>query len=188
MQSLEKQLFGSLADLFPEGTKIHMMPKLPTIELKRGKAKYDISDVRLLHPAGVQTLLEIINIVAETQDTRISFAVPLDVDEETIDVVADIVMGYSVNAHYRDGDYESGCIVTGCDRAEHENGGRGITFHVVKDFAEFIHARAEKREGQTLNLVELMMDYADEQYENMKKWLEEHNDGAKGNTNNPPGA
>ena len=161
-------------DFLPDGGKIYMRPDLPKIEVKRGKTKYTITDLRLLHPIGVETLKQIVTIVANEPTDEVRFLIPIEQDDETIDIVADIVTGFSVDAKRRGGKYSGGRIVSGTTVEHCENGGRTITFHVVKEFAEDVYEAAQNNNSKSLDFYGLVMDYTDKQFDEMMEWIREN--------------
>lgn len=169
--------FASLIGL-PENLKIRYQPELPKIKIKRGKATYTITDLRLLHPLGKEALISIFNGIISCEEYELSFVVPVDVDDETLEIVNDIVMGFSCDVKRRYSSFEGFRLVSGCTTETNKTtGGRIVTYSVTPDFANFIRSYHQDNGNGTINLLTVVMDFADEQRlkfeEEIKKLHEE---------------
>ena len=171
---------GAFSNMMPDGAKVYIRPELPKVEYKVGNVKLKVTDLRLLHPAGVEALFAIIKHMCEVEgDEELTFSIPKDTDNETVDAVADIVTGFEYEAKFRRWSYECGCTVYGF-RKEESNGERTITFTYAKEFANFVYEYAKKH-GTKLSLVGILAEYANKRFKDMVKarteTTEENNDG-----------
>ena len=162
-------------DIFPEGSKFYRIPELPKIKFKANKVQYSITDVRLLNENAVCTFLNILNTVANEPDTEeVTFKIEDDTNEDTVEIITDILMGISYTAK-KGGKHgfesSSSFLVTGVDRHEAEDY-KTITFKLIKDHAQAIYEYAQEHEQ--LNLYELVIAIEEKSREQIAAYVKEH--------------
>ena len=147
---------GAFSDILPEGAMMYRRPELPKYEFKANKVKYTVSDLRLLHPKGVEAFESILKIVANTPDCKeVSFDVS-DLDEDTINIVTDILMGitYAAAKGGKNGFEINGTfLITGVARE-----GNIMTCQLVKEhaWAIFKYAHEKVRNNEPINFLDLV--------------------------------
>jgi hypothetical protein len=161
-------------DIFPEGSKFYRIPELPKIKFKANKVQYSITDVRLLNENAVCTFLNILNTVANEPDTEeVTFKIEDDTNEDTVEIITDILMGISYTAK-KGGKHgfesSSSFLVAGVKRHETEDY-KTITFKLIKDHAQAIYEYAQEHEQP--NLYELVIAVEDKSREYMVEYLKE---------------
>lgn len=162
-------------DIFPEGSKFYRIPELPKIKFKANKVQYSITDVRLLNENAVYTFLNIINTVANEPDTEeVTFKIEDDTNEDTVEIITDILMGISYTAK-KGGKHgfesSSSFLVTGVERHEAEDY-KTITFKLIKDHAQAIYEYAQEHEQP--NLYELVIAIEEKSREQIAAYVKEH--------------
>ena len=164
---------GAFADILPEGAKLYKRPALPEIELKKGNVRITVSDVRLLHPSGVAALEETINQMANIQDLEeVRFDIPDDMDDDTLNIIIDIVSGYSFSAKYRNGDFEGGCLVTGSEVMRTSEGGGKLTFHAFREFARFVYQYAQ--DHRNVDLISIIFLFVERHRAEINAWMRDN--------------
>ena len=162
-------------DIFPEGSKFYRIPELPKIKFKANKVQYSITDVRLLNENAVCTFLNILNTVANEPGTEeVTFKIGDDTNEDTVEIITDILMGISYTAK-KGGKHgfesSSSFLVTGVDRHEAEDY-KTITFKLIKDHAQAIYEYAQEHEQP--NLYELVIAIEEKSREQIAAYVKEH--------------
>lgn len=162
-----------------DASQLRMIPELPKIQLKRKKTIYTVPDIRLLHPFGWMMLEYIVekcvsfkSVISGNEET-VSYSFPDDIDNETIEIVNDIVMGFSINAEYKDGSFTGAALICGFGVETDANGKKIVTYHVDKRIADFLRAKVKTSNASTINLITVCMDFADERYKEMRKWMKQ---------------
>lgn len=161
--------------IFPEGSKFYRIPELPKIKFKANKVQYSITDVRLLNENAVYTFLNILNTVANEPDTEeVTFKIEDDTNEDTVEIITDILMGISYTAK-KGGKHgfesSSRFLVTGVERHEAEDY-KTITFKLIKDHAQAIYEYAQEHEQP--NLYELVIAIEEKSREQIAAYVKEH--------------
>ena len=77
------------------------MPELPTIELKKDKVKYKITDLRYLNEQAVECVQTLINIIINSDDWGEVGFVATDMEKDRIHLIADIMQ--SIRYEYEKG-------------------------------------------------------------------------------------
>lgn len=147
-------------DLLPDGAKFYVRPEMPKIEFKRDGIKYKMSDFRLLHPLGVDAFKICLGAMLNNPDAsgcRIECAEALD--EETMDVIKDIVMGFSFEAEKggKHGFMVGSCVVGGVHEEETENGNQVLVFHFSDNFGKYAYEYNQAHKGETIRLEDLVV-------------------------------
>lgn len=146
---IDASAFSSIFTL--EGATFYQRPKLPKFEFRANKVDYTISDIRLLHPLGVQAVEKVLETVMKTHDCeKVSICVE-ELDEDEISIVTDILMGmeYSAMKRGKNG-FEMGGIflITGVSKK-----GDILTCYLAKPHAKAIYEYAQKnlKEGDPIS-------------------------------------
>ena len=153
------------------GAQLYMHPELPMVEFMKGKVKYTVTDIRLLNQVGINVLDTIISYIADDpDDTEITFRTD-GVEENSIDVVRDIVMGirYKIEKKGRNGFSGDGnFLVSAMIRGENE-----ITFRCIKENAVMIHNYIEncQKKGESVNYYAMIAEVADKSLADMREEL-----------------
>lgn len=93
------------------------LPELPMLEYKAGKWKIKVTDMRCLNETAVDTFEKCLTTAAtENGATEAVFDIG-DIDENTLNLVADICMAAKYEARKR-GYYVGGCFIIGCERPD----------------------------------------------------------------------
>jgi hypothetical protein len=164
---MNADVFGSI---LPEGAMIYQKPELPKYEFKANKVKYTVSDLRLLHPSGVGAFESILKVVANTPDCKeISFDVSY-LDEDTINIVTDILMGitYTAKKGGKNGFEQSGIfLITGVEREENI-----MTCHFIREHAKAIYMYAHENQKKQINIQDLVILLAEDSRRRLLEVLE----------------
>lgn len=144
------------SDILPEGAMMYRGPELPKYEFKANKVNYTVSDLRLLHPSGIKAFESILKVVANTPDCKeVSFDVS-DMDEDTINIVTDILLGITYHAAKggKNG-FEMGgnFLIIGARREENI-----MTYQLAKShaWAIFKYAHEKARNDEPINFLDLV--------------------------------
>lgn len=174
-----KVLLKKALEIFENPEKIHQIPTLPKIKLKRKKATYTVPDLRLLHPYGQKMIENVFkdiiygNTTVSGNEEIVQYAIPIDIDDKTLEIINDIVVGLSCEAEYKDGAYDCNSLIYAFSVKKHDdNGGRIVTYHVCKEFAGFIRLKALENDFK-IDMITTFMDFADERYKEMQLKISE---------------
>lgn len=156
---------GIFKHVLPEGAKLYMRPELPTVKFKHEKVTYTVTDVRLLNESAVQTFAEMLSCVIadESISDKITLLIPVGVDESTVDIITDIIMGISFSASKggKNGFYTSGAfLATGYDRS-----GQKLNVHLIPDNVLAIRDYYNTVKPEKLSLFDLVIAVAKKQNE-----------------------
>lgn len=150
-----------------EGWTFYQRPELPKFEFRANKVKYTFTDLRLLNPAGISAFEAILQTVANTPNCEeVSFNIK-GLDEDTINITTDIVLGISYTAKKggKNGfKFDGPFLVFEASRDEDM-----ITYHLIKDNAAIIYEYAQTNPKPTL--LELVIAVADEGCSVSLQWL-----------------
>ena len=159
----------AFSDILPEGAMMYRRPELPKYEFKANKVKYTVSDLRLLHPQGIEAFESILRIVANTPDCKeVSFDVS-DLSEDTIEIVTDILLGITYHAvkSGKNG-FEMGgnFLIIGVSRKENI-----MTCQLAKPhaWAIFKYAHEKARNNEPIKFLDLVCAVAESALESFKE-------------------
>lgn len=159
---------GAFADMLPEGCKIIQSPSLPKEQFKKGRRKYEISDIRLLHPLGIEALAYILDAIRQdASTTEVRIKSELDKNEE--DIVRSIVMGISYSAKER-GNYIGGCICyqTTVEEVGDIGNDRILVFSLDGMLTKRLHKALMNNEKE-ISYVDMMIAVCDDMLDNPVK-------------------
>lgn len=147
-----------------EDAKFYKMPELPTIELKKDKVKYKITDLRYLNEQAVECVQTLINIIINSDDWGEVGFVATDMEKDRIHLIADIMQ--SIRYEYEKGGKNgysgsAGFLVMG-EKIEGNGKETKVTLHLNEEQAEIIHEYAQDKEE--LNFYELVIAVAEEEH------------------------
>lgn len=163
---------GAFSNLLPKGSELYMSPKLPKIEFKKSGIKYAVTDLRLLNQVAIRVFETILDTVIDTPNCReISFNAE-NVDEDTIHIITDILMGmeYSAKKGGKNGfSLHGNFLVTEVRKANDT-----ITFLLAEEKANIIYEYAQKnlQEDKIISICDLVIVLAKnllEDFEQMRK-------------------
>lgn len=141
---------GPFADLMPEGSRIVQSPKLPVVTVYLEGEKWEVSDLRLLHPAGAQALDMVVKAVCATGMREVSFGVEEEMDDDLLRIVKAILMGFEWSSYDKETDkypnYSSRLV--GGITEERSKEGRTITVGINPTTAKAFHRYADKQGGK----------------------------------------
>ena len=152
-----------------EGMKFYKRPDIPTITFKRGMVKHSMTDFRLLHPLAKEAFVVCVNemLGGEISECCIRFAET--VNEDTINIVADILMGFKFTADKggKNGYMTSICAVVGFRADVNEDGSTEVTFHLDRHFAKWASVYGSEHGHEKIALVDLCLYIADKFHNEM---------------------
>ena len=149
--------------IIPEGMEVYMAPNLPTVTIKRKGVKYEITDLRLLHPSAIETVGE---IISEIRDNPFADEVVFGVncDESTVDIIIDIVMGISCKASKggKNGWLNNFTVFSTSAQRRYDKDRKEVAFHLIQDNVKTIHNYlVSVGNPENVNYYELVMEVAD---------------------------
>ena len=165
MYQRQKVEFPALTELF-NGAEVYIRPRLPMITIKKDKATYKITDVRLLNEKAVSVLKAIIDqAIKDPEIDEVCFKED-GITIEELQMLGDIVMGVEYEVKERGGEFHGvlicdGIDLKGIDKTE------TVAFHVIKENARRIHEYARGKEN--VNFFDMCIEVAKrkvEEYEN----------------------
>ena len=149
---------GAFIGLLPEGARLYKQPSLPVIAFKYNKVHYEITDLRLLHPLGVQAVELVINQMMNHENLEeVSVYVLKDISEDEIQIIIDIVMGYSWKAKKggKHGFEAAGVLLsTGSTWNENEDGTKTIKFQVIREHQKMMYEYAHSQQKHQLSIID----------------------------------
>lgn len=156
---------GAFADILPEGCKIIKSPSLPKEKFKKGRRKYEITDIRLLHPLGIQALVYIIDAIKQDSSTmEVRIKSELDKNEE--DIVRTIVMWISYSAEERGRGIGGGiCYHTTVEEVDDIGNDRILVFSLNERFTKSLH-KVLMNNKKEISYVDMMIAVCDDMLDN----------------------
>lgn len=155
-------------DIFGESANLWIRPSLPKIEFKKGRTKYQVTDLRCLNESAVDTFMEILRQACNTPDLESVTFKSTDVERNRIDLIADIVSSIECKRKNGNGDSLFTFLVYGTDIKETENGGTLITFNLAKEHAKIVYEYAQKQNG-TVDYYDLIVAFIEENTKRLRK-------------------
>lgn len=151
---------GPLSYLLPEGGKMYKRPDIPKVQFKKDKINYSMTDFRLLHPLGLEAFKICLGAMIGIQDaTECRIAIGTDMDDDTIDIIIDIVTGFEYEARKggRNGFYCCSSPVTGSEVEESEDGNKVLVFKFYEQFSKSVYEYSHMHKGGKITLAEIIM-------------------------------
>jgi hypothetical protein len=148
---------GAFADILPPGAVLTMMPELPMREYKSDGIKCKVTDLRLLHPTGVEAVKIIFNTMMNEPDVEeVNIGLPDSMDEDTIEIMSDIVMGVRWRASKggKHGFEMGGCIVYSRSTIETVDGKRSVSFRVDRADSAALYDFTHSSTKESISLFE----------------------------------
>ena len=168
-------LFG-----LPKDVTLKKIQALPKVEFEVGGNKYKMTDVRLLHPYGVEVIKKCINTMLIEPDARECKFIAHELDDETIEIIKDIALGFGYDGKIKSKDkrtsrFIGSCIITGVITKDLENGNKELTFRFNYDFAKYACEYHQTHTG-SVNITNLI-DYVERgKNEEFMEYLKNHKD------------
>ena len=167
---------GVFADILPDGAEMYVRPELPSIEFKRDGIKYSMTDLRLLHPLGVEAFEMCLNtIINDPTATECSIRCN-DLDDDTIKIISDIVTGFQFEARKggRNGfKFDTNGLIHGSMLEKSENGEPAIlTFYIDGSFARSIYECYQQHKDAKINLCDIVAYHYEQTKNEMLEYLE----------------
>lgn len=121
--------------MFPEGAKMHAKLNLPVLKFKRNKVEYTVTDLRPLNEKAISVFEMMLEAIAEDPEIREITFDATGVEENTIDLIEDIITAMEVTARKKGKNgYEiSGYLIASGTRGEEQQGKRTVTYELIAD-------------------------------------------------------
>ena len=142
--------------------QFHAIGGLPTITIKQNKAKYTLTNIRILCTYAVRAFRYVSENAPANPYELITVKFSKYISEEEVGIVSDILLGISVDVK-RKGCYESYAVVTRTSWYKEDNGNYEMKVRLRPEFSEYVHKLSAER--AVLTYEDLMIRYADEEHE-----------------------
>ncbi len=168
-----------------KGMKIYKIPDLPMIECKFKKYKISVTDLRLLHPLGLECIQCCLNTMINYKDAktcRVAKEKDSIIDDTETEIMADIALGltYRISRLGPKGFVSSGCVVTGVDKEIQDNRVTALVFHLNTEFSKSTYEYVKSHKGEKITIIDLIAYHAElehmkfiERYKKYKRRYEE---------------
>ena len=170
---------GPMSAWLPDGAHLVQTPDLPMLKFEANKVKYEVTDLRLLHPAAVDAFERILYEVVSTPDCESVEFDTSGVSDDVLNIIDDILIGMSFKAKKsgRNGFYQSGRFLVESMhrvRSTATDAVMSCTYNLIKDHARWIHEYAKGREK--LSLVEMTIELVDKGRASFVEYLTKSDD------------
>ena len=126
-----------------KNTELLTLPSIPTVKFKEDGIKYEVSDLSLLNPIGIEAVKDIIVYAANHKDAEeVYFEIPSGMSQEERNVATSIAMGFSYKAESRTL-MVAGRLLQGWTILEYQEK-ECICFYLTENAAKSIYRFAEK--------------------------------------------
>ena len=146
---------GPMSAWLPDSARLIQTPDLPVLKFEANKVKYEVTDLRLLHPTAVNAFERILDEVVSTPDCESVTFDASGVSDDVLNIVDDILIGMSFKAEKRG---RNGFIHSGRFLVESMHRVRSTatdavitrTYDLIKENANIIHEYAKGHEKLSL--------------------------------------
>lgn len=170
-------------EMFKDGNlKLHISPKLPTMEFKWNGWNYEIPDLRYLDKVAVELFLNCIKHAGLTKDAEYAeFAVDFDdISREEMQVISDIVLGFNIEAKKRGkngGHVWSKLLTCSCGLIRYDEKHSVFRIEFTPDHANRIYEYYHDHDLDEMSPIPLceLVDYCVQRNsKEMREWLEKN--------------
>lgn len=151
-------------DIIPDDVVMYMRPEMPSVEFKRKGVKYSMTDLRLLHPLGVEAFELCLNTMLNNPEIRECSIQCNDLDDNTIKIITDIVMGFQCTAKKggKHGFFTGATPIykTVCEKSENGNPIK-MAFHITDSFARCVYKYRQSCKDTPINLCDIVASVCD---------------------------
>lgn len=159
-----------------KGMKIYKIPDLPMIECKFKKYKISVTDLRLLHPLGLECIQYCLNTMLNNPDAetcRISIENIMIKDDTETEIIVDIALGlkYKLIKSGSKGFRTFGCVITGVDKEIQDNRVTALVFHLNPEFSKSTYEYGKSHKGEKITIIDLIAYHAELEH---KKYIERY--------------
>lgn len=126
-----------------EEVKICDRHLLPMLHIKKKGRKYDVPDLTLINPVGIELVVKCLQEMAlsNTYSYRVKWKDLKKIDEE---VLTDILMGIKISASKRKA-FDSGIMCYECETKYYENGEADMICSLNPEFSDAVHECAKRK-------------------------------------------